>query len=70
VAEKIESRSDPAAQGKITRTFVEDNALRIWRGFSYNRKVFRNRMFSRWKVPGVAPEHKMNARNLSEEKPE
>jgi hypothetical protein len=64
-------RSDPTTPGKIIRTFVEDNGLRIWRGFSYNPKVFRDRMFPGGKFRvGLRRNTKMNARNLNEEKPE
>jgi hypothetical protein len=50
---------------------VEDNGLRICRGFSYNPNVFRNRMFpgERFRV-GLHRNTEINARNLSEEKPE
>src|SRR5258708_25954318 len=42
----------PRHQGKIIRSFVEDNGLRMWRGFSYNPRVFRDRMIPGERIPG------------------
>jgi len=42
----------PRHQGKIIRSFVEDNVLRMWRGFSYNPNVFRDRMIPGGRISG------------------
>jgi hypothetical protein len=62
-------RSGPAVQKRNIRSFVEDNGLRIERAFSYNPKVFRDRMIPGVRNPGRTGT-KIDARNLSEEKPE